>query len=150
MNRRTMIGAALLSLSVGFTSLTGCGAGGGSSYPSWLPWQPPIGALTLSPNGSSYVPRKIGTSSPAHIFTLTNPSSNNAAVMVRKVDTTDDQFIVDSATTTCGQNTVPAGGTCQVGVMYRPTRKGAATALLEVTDNASNSPQTANLTGTGR
>lgn len=150
MKRATMTGAALLSLSVIATSLQGCGAGGGP-LPGWPPWQPRVGALTLSPAGSNYALRKIGTSSPPHTFTLTNPSTNNAAAVIERVEVTDSQFSIDGATTTCTQQqSVPIGGSCQIGVRFSPTAKGPVTALLEITDNASNSPQTANLAGAGK
>lgn len=145
-----MIGAVLLSLSVIFTVLQGCTATG---VPPWIPpwWQPQIGALTLAPASSNYLPRKIGTTSPSHVFTLTNPATNTAAAAIQRVETSDSQFAIDTATTTCAQQqSVPVGGTCQVGVRYSPTATGATNALLKITNNASNSPQTANLTGTGR
>jgi hypothetical protein len=150
---RIMLGsAALLILSGIFTVLQGCSTGGqpvASYLPSYL--QPSVGALALGPARSDYAPRKIGTSSPAHIFTLRNPNTNNGAAVVNSVQTTDSQFAIDSATTTCGQqSSLPIGGTCQAGVRYAPTAKGATTALLEIATNATNSPHTATLTGTGR
>lgn len=149
MNRKTTIGAALLGLSVIFTSLQGCSTSGGPL--PWPPWQQQVGALTLSPAGSKYALRKIGTTSPPHTFTLTNPTTNNGAAVIQSVEATDSQFSIDTATTTCGsQQTVPIGGSCQVGVRFSPTAKGETAGLLKITDNASNSPQTANLTGAGK
>jgi len=44
----------------------------------------------------------------------------------------------------------PGGGTsCTINVTFTPTAAGARSGALTVTDNATNSPQTASLTGTG-
>jgi hypothetical protein len=64
--------------------------------------------------------------------------------------TNPSQFSVSS--TTCG--TAPAtlnhGASCVINVTFAPTTTGALTANLRLTDNASNSPQTVALTGTGQ
>ncbi len=44
---------------------------------------------------------------------------------------------------------MPAGGTCSISVYFTPATTGTLTGTLTVTDNASNSPQTASLTGVG-
>jgi hypothetical protein len=48
----------------------------------------------------------------------------------------------------CGTS-LAAGTSCNINVTFSPAASGTRTATLTVTDNASNSPQTANLTGTG-
>ena len=42
-----------------------------------------------------------------------------------------------------------AGGSCTINVTFTPTATGSRSATLTVTDNASNSPQTAGVSGTG-
>jgi hypothetical protein len=49
---------------------------------------------------------------------------------------------------TCGSS-VAAGGTCTIGVTFTPSAVGQRAATLGITDNASGSPQTVNLSGTG-
>ena len=48
----------------------------------------------------------------------------------------------------CGTS-LAAGTSCNINVTFSPAASGTRTATLTVTDNASNSPQTATLTGTG-
>jgi hypothetical protein len=57
-----------------------------------------------------------------------------------------DDFVVGSDT--CGAQ-LPAGGTCQVNVRFSPRDAGARNAVLDVLDNAADSPQAVSLTGTG-
>ena len=49
---------------------------------------------------------------------------------------------------TCGA-TVAAGANCSLSVTFAPTAMGSRTASLSISDNASGSPQTVSLTGTG-
>src|SRR5256885_16904400 len=46
-------------------------------------------------------------------------------------------------------STLAANGTCTINVTFSPTATGSRSATLTVTDNASNSPQTAGVSGTG-
>jgi hypothetical protein len=46
-------------------------------------------------------------------------------------------------------STLPADANCTFDVTFKPTAAGSRTASLAVTDNASGSPQTVSLTGTG-
>ncbi|HUH63946.1 MAG TPA: choice-of-anchor D domain-containing protein [Terracidiphilus sp.] len=48
----------------------------------------------------------------------------------------------------CGPTLAP-GASCTVVVAFQPTRTGAITATIDVTDNGNHSPQTVALTGTG-
>jgi hypothetical protein len=54
-------------------------------------------------------------------------------------------------TSTCplSPSTLGAGANCQISVTFTPTATGSVTGTLTVSDNASNSPQTAQLSGTG-
>jgi predicted phage tail protein len=49
---------------------------------------------------------------------------------------------------TCGTS-VAAGDTCTIAVTFAPSGAGQQSATLSITDSGSNSPQVANLTGTG-
>jgi len=52
------------------------------------------------------------------------------------------------ASTTCGA-ILGADETCTVSVTFTPAQTGVLTGTLSVSDDAANSPQTANLKGTG-
>ena len=49
----------------------------------------------------------------------------------------------------CSGQSVPPGGSCTVGVSFSPQTDGASVAALTVSDNATGSPQSVPLTGTG-
>jgi hypothetical protein len=51
--------------------------------------------------------------------------------------------------TTCGATLAALTG-CTVSITFTPTATGSLTAVLNVSDSASTSPQTANLSGTGK
>jgi hypothetical protein len=98
---------------------------------------------TLTPASATYAKQKVGTTSKPKTFTLTNKQSvtlTNIAISI-----TGD-FAVSA--TTCG-GSLAAKGKCTISVTFTPTETGTRIGQLQVNDNASNSPQTANLSGTG-
>lgn len=98
---------------------------------------------SLMPAKATYAKTKVGVTSAAKKFTLTNnlPSTLSAIA----ISTTGD-FAVSAKT--CG-TTLAAKGKCTISVTFTPKTTGTRTGQLEVTDSANNSPQTAALTGTG-
>ncbi len=98
---------------------------------------------TITPTSATYPSTADGTSSAAKVFTLKN--QQNAALTGVTISTTGD-FSVSS--TTCGTS-VAASGTCAIDVVFTPTEVGSEAGTLAVYDSASNSPQTAALSGTG-
>lgn len=98
---------------------------------------------TLTPASATYAKQKVGTTSKAKTFTLTNRQSVTLTGIAIK--TTGD-FAVSA--TTCTAN-LPAKEKCTISVTFTPTEKGTRTGQLQVSDSADNSPQMANLTGTG-
>ena len=103
------------------------------------------GALpaTLTPATTTYASQTVGTTSPAHTFTLTN--NQNVTLNSIAISTTGD-FAVSATTCT---TSLPAKGTCTISVTFTPTATGMRKGKLTVSDSASNSPQTSNLAGTG-
>jgi hypothetical protein len=109
-------------------SLTGTGAGA-----------PVVG---LTPASLTFSNQAVDTTSAAQTFTLTN--SGSGPLTITSVATTG----AFSQTNTCGAS-VAAGGNCAISVFFTPTATGTLTGTVVVTDNAANSPQTANMSGTG-
>jgi hypothetical protein len=99
----------------------------------------------LSPTSITFANQLLNTVSPTSVVTLTNQGT--ASLTVTSVTLTGANVGDYSQTNTCG--TVPAGGSCQINVVFRPTVLGTRTATINVADNASGSPQTAALSGTG-
>ncbi len=83
------------------------------------------------------------TSSPKTVTLLNN---GTIAMNISSVATTGDFAI---QTNGCGSELDP-GVSCNVAVVFTPTQLGTRTGTLTFVDDASNSPQTANLNGTGQ
>jgi hypothetical protein len=103
-----------------------------------------VAQATLTPATATYPATKVGVTSAAKVFTLTNKQSVSLTGIT--ISTTGD---FSESTTTCGTS-LAAKGNCKISVVFKPTATGTRTGTLSVADSASNSPQTSNLTGTGK
>jgi hypothetical protein len=99
-------------------------------------------SLSLSPATLSFGAVLQNDSSAAQSVTLKN--SGNATLAISSI-TTDGDFI---QTSTCGPALAP-GSSCQAAVVFKPSAVGDRTGQLTVADNASDSPQSVVLSGTG-
>ncbi len=113
-------------------------------YPSGGGTTPPPTSATLSTNPSSltYPSQAQNTASAAQTVTVSN--TGTAAATVSGVAATGDY----AQTNTCGTS-IAAGASCTVSVKFTPTAAGTRTGTLTVTSNATNSPTTVALSGTG-
>jgi sugar lactone lactonase YvrE len=109
-------------------SLTGTGNGGVLA----------LGKTALSFNGNP------GLTSPPQTISLSNTGSY--ALHVVSIWTTGAGSTEFNLSTTCG-STVAAGATCNINVTFSPAAVGSSTAVLNLTDDASGSPQTVSLSG---
>jgi hypothetical protein len=98
--------------------------------------------VSLSPTTLTFSSQTVDTPSTPQTVTLTNTGSGPLTVV--SVTTTGDY----SQTNTCGIS-VAAGATCAISVVFTPTTSGTRRGTVVVTDNATNSPQSVTLTGTG-
>jgi hypothetical protein len=98
---------------------------------------------TLTPDSVTYARQKVGTTSAAKTFPLTNTQSVELSSIA--ISTTGD-FTVSA--TTCGTS-LAAKSQCKISVVFEPTETGTRTGELKVSDSAGNSPQTSSLKGTG-
>ncbi|HEV2494479.1 MAG TPA: choice-of-anchor D domain-containing protein [Terriglobia bacterium] len=115
----------------------GCGSGSGGSS------TPPAPSASLSPGSLSFATQALKTTSAAQSVTLTN--SGSAGLNVTGISTSGDFAQTDN----CGAS-LGAGANCAIKVTFTPTQSGARTGTLSVNDNATGSPQTVSLTGTGQ
>ncbi len=90
----------------------------------------------------------VGESSPVALQSLSNFGTDNLG-LTAPFSTSDSHFIVDSHTTTCG-TTIIAGSTCDMGFLFTPTAGGPLSATVTLASNSYNSPQTIQLTATGK
>jgi Abnormal spindle-like microcephaly-assoc'd, ASPM-SPD-2-Hydin len=100
--------------------------------------------VTLTPTTKTFPATKVGTSSAAKVFTLTN--KQNVALTGISSATTGDYSV---SATTCS-TTLAAKTHCTISVVFTPTQTGTRTGTLQVSDSAVGSPQTSSLTGTGK
>jgi hypothetical protein len=98
--------------------------------------------VDLSPGTLAFGSVTIGNSANAQTVTLSNTGS--AALSLSAI-TAASPF---SASHACG-STLAAGASCAISVGFTPTGAGAATGSLSVSSNASGSPHSVSLTGTG-
>ena len=110
----------------------------------------PTGPIMLEPSGTIFAPTRKLMSSVPQIFVLTNPATNSGSAIITGVATNSDQFLLESADSTCPiVGTLPAGLSCKIVLKFVPSNTGRQTGTLTVTDSAANSPQTATLIGDG-
>jgi Abnormal spindle-like microcephaly-assoc'd, ASPM-SPD-2-Hydin len=98
--------------------------------------------VTLSSSSLTFASQTVGTTSAAQTVTLSN--TGNASLSLTSVAASGDF----AETNTCGSS-VAAGANCTVSVTFKPTASGTRTGALSLTDNATGSPQSVSLTGTG-
>ncbi|MGO8789420.1 MAG: choice-of-anchor D domain-containing protein [Terriglobia bacterium] len=102
---------------------------------------------TLSPTSLSFGQENDGTATPAQTVTLANAGS--ALLSISSIGTQGANFFDYVQTNNCGAS-LAAGTNCAINVQFKPASYGyTSIASLAVADNASGSPQTASLTGTG-
>ncbi len=131
----TITGAQSSPLIGSIASYTFSVAGSGSSF-------------SVSPSPLAFGSQTQGTTSSAKSLTVTNTGSTSlsiGSVVEGGVDAVD--FPIGSDT--CNGAALAANATCTVSIKFAPTTTAPESATLMFTDNASDSPQVVNLTGTG-
>jgi hypothetical protein len=101
---------------------------------------------TLTPSTIAFGSQTITTTSAAQTLTLSN--TGNASLTGIAVFLTGANPGDFADTSACG-TTLAAGASCNISVTFTPASATSFTATLSVADNATGSPQTASLTGTG-
>ena len=103
--------------------------------------------VTFSPTSLNFGNQVIGTTSAPLTVTMTNTGTAKLTLNTLYITGTNSQeFAPQSNTCTAG---LAPGASCTITDQFHPSQTGAASAFLSIFDNASNSPQTVNLTGTG-
>ena len=104
----------------------------------------PVAALT--PAGPLTFTAASGSTSAAQTATLTN--TGNAALSITGIGITGTNASSFAETNTCGSS-LAEGVNCSISITFSPGSAASFTASLSVADNASGSPQTIALNGTG-
>jgi hypothetical protein len=102
---------------------------------------------TLSPSPLNFSgSTTVGSSATALPMTLSNGGS--ATLSITSISVTGANASSFAQTNNCGTS-VAAGSSCIISVTFTPTSAAALTAAISVVDNATGSPQSAVVTGTG-
>jgi hypothetical protein len=99
-------------------------------------------SATLSPASLTFPSEPIGSPSTSQTISVTN--TGVVSLSINKIQIAGDF----SQTNNCPANLTP-GSNCSIQVTFTPTSSGSRTGALTITDNGSNSPQVASLSGTG-
>lgn len=105
-----------------------------------------VPAISLVPSSLTFTAQGVGSSSTPQPVVIN--SAGTAALAIASISFTGANAGDYSQTNNCPAS-LPIGNNCTVLVTFSPTAIGTRTASLSVADNASGSPQTAGLTGTG-
>ncbi|MGB9199560.1 MAG: choice-of-anchor D domain-containing protein [Terriglobales bacterium] len=109
--------------------------------------------MSLAPTSLKWGKVAVGVTSGAKKVVATN--SGTSTLSITNLATTGDFALVavkqTKKVTPCanGTNLAP-GATCEIKVSFTPTQTGVRTGSVNFTDNASGSPQSVSLTGTGK
>jgi hypothetical protein len=104
--------------------------------------------LSLNVNSLNLGAQNAGTTSASQSITATNTGGATVTFTgITLADANPSEFAI--ASNTCG-TTLGAGATCTVALTFTPAANGARSATLQFADNATGSPQSALLTGTGQ
>src|SRR5207244_1867838 len=98
--------------------------------------------VNLSPTSLDFGNQQVGSTSGAQPVTLSN--TGTAVLNISSIVASGDYAQNNNCPLT-----VAAGANCTINVTFTPTTTGTRTGTITITDDASNSPQTVNLTGNG-
>src|SRR5262249_31860789 len=99
--------------------------------------------LALFPGTVAFGTQTIATTSPPQFVSLTNVGTG--ALAITAISPSGDFTAVSN----CG-STVAVGASCSIAVTFTPTAAGARTGAISIVDDASGSPHTGPLHGTGQ
>ena len=154
-NPATLAPATSCNISVTFKPTATGPLNGSVTVTDPLPGSPQVIALsgtgvapivTLGGNSIAFGNQIVGTSSAVQMVSLTN--TGTATLNISSIAITGANAGDFSQTNTCGAS-VNAGANCSISVKFTPTAAGNRAASVAITDNASGSPQSVSLTGTG-
>jgi hypothetical protein len=104
--------------------------------------------VSFSPTSLTFSPQNVGVTSAPQTVTVTNTGTANLTFSPVTIGGTNASNFGKSVDT-CSGATLTPNNTCTVSVTFTPSATGSLSASLKFTDNASTSPQTVGLTGTG-
>jgi hypothetical protein len=104
--------------------------------------------VSVTPSNLTFASQKVGSTSAAKKVTIKNNLTTALTISSLTFTGANAGDFAESATTCLA--TLAADASCTVSVTFTPTATGTRVAVLNVADSATTSPQTVNLTGTGK
>jgi hypothetical protein len=101
---------------------------------------------SVSPTSLSFGSEPVDETSSSQTVTLKNTGSS--ALSISGISFTGTSAADFNQATTCGSS-LAAGSSCTIAVLMTPAASGAVSASLSIADNATGSPQSVSLSGTG-
>jgi hypothetical protein len=109
----------------------------------------PAPAVTLNPTGISFGNQRVGTSSGNQSVTVSNTGTAPLSISSIGITGTNSGDFSQGNDCPTVPGTLAAGGSCTIQVAFTPSATGSRTASISIADDASGSPHTAALSGTG-
>jgi len=106
-------------------------------------------AVTFTPTSLTFGVQTVGTSSAAKAVTLLNSGTGSLTITSIAISGGNAGDFSQANNCPLSPSTLAAGKSCAINVTFKPTAGGTRSASVSVTDNASGSPQSVPLTGTG-
>lgn len=132
----TVYGSAYIYSNHQYTSINLQGTGTG------------VPVVTLSPTSITFASRPVGSTSIAVSATIMNSGSGPLTLSgISLAGAKPGDYILGS--NTCSAS-IPAGSSCSYSVSFAPSASGSRTASVQITSNASSSPDIVTLTGTAQ
>lgn len=103
--------------------------------------------VAMSPTTISFGSVAVGRTSPVQVITVTNNQATD--VSINSVVASGDFIYASGGTSPCGAS-IPASGTCTLGVEFSPAASGLINGNLSLSYGAAFSPQAVSLSGTGQ
>jgi hypothetical protein len=103
---------------------------------------------SFTPTSLTFSAQAIGTTSAAQTETVANNLPASLIISTVTIGGTNPADFAKSSDT-CTGATIPPNNTCKVSVTFTPSATGSRSASLNFVDNATNSPQSVGLFGTG-
>gem|GEM_PF-2137883 len=105
-------------------------------------------AVAVSPTKLTFGNHLVGTTSAVKTVVVKNAGST-ALPFTASIQGTNFQDFAVASNSCSGTNSIPAGGSCTIGVTFTPLATGARSATLNIGDTDPTGPQIVTLTGNG-
>lgn len=117
----------------------------GAADGQWIGSNSSAPLLTLSAGSLNFGTQSVGTVANQ---TLTLSNSGTAALSISSLQVSGTNSAEFGISNGCGSSVAP-GDSCSISLVFQPAAVGSRSATLSISDNASGSPQTVGLSGTG-